>query len=109
MLHRRLAVQLCGTFASYEKNGFDQRIGKVLPRIVEQMKLEIKELRPQTQMDVDKVNIKEQLRDHHLYQLLHLVVKLSSLCPSLLTDQTHNKNMQTLAGNNQTIIIIYFM
>ncbi|XP_054276631.1 small subunit processome component 20 homolog [Macrosteles quadrilineatus] len=104
LLHRRLAVQLCGLFASQEKSGFDQRIDKVLPLIVELMKVEIKEFKPHAKTDVEKFNIKEQLKDHHLYQLLHLIVKLSSLCPSMLTDQTNMKNTQILAEGAQTLL-----
>jgi hypothetical protein len=61
--------------------------------------VEVKEFKPQVLKDVDKVNVKEQLRDHHLYQLLHLVVKLSSLCPTMMTHQDYKKDIQILAGN----------
>lgn len=44
------------------------------------------------------VNSKDQQRDHHLYQIFHLLVKVSTLCPSLLTDNTHLENVQFIAG-----------
>lgn len=51
-----------------------------------------------THVQEEGVNSKDQQRDHHLYQIFHLLVKVSSLCPSLLTDKTHLKNIQFIAG-----------
>lgn len=52
------------------------------------------------------VNSKDQQRDHHLYQIFHLLVKVSTLCPSLLTDNTHQKHVQFIAGKFMKISLV---
>lgn len=56
----------------------------------------MKDVKSHVQEEV--VNSKDQQRDHHLYQIFHLLVKVSTLCPSLLTDNTHLRNVQFIAG-----------
>ncbi|KAG8313354.1 U3 snoRNP protein [Homalodisca vitripennis] len=103
VLHRRLAVQLCGIFAGRDQANFENRLKVVLPHIISQIQEEVRELRPQAGQH-ENIDIKEQLRDHHLYQLLHLIVKLSTLCPNMMTDTIHVRNIHTLADNTQTLL-----
>lgn len=47
------------------------------------------------------VNIKEKLKDHHLYQVLHMIVKITVHCPKLLKDPMFTKEVESLAGKEK--------
>lgn len=107
ILHRRLAIQLCGIFASHDKTNFENRLPTVLPHIVNQVKLEVKDFKPKGQEE--DVNTKEHLKDHLLYQLLHLIVKVSTLCPGMLTDSAHSADVLYLAGGCHYSLVYHIL
>lgn len=103
VLHRRLAVQLCGLFAAHDSQSFVSRLGAVLPHIVREVRLEVASVEPTTHEG--QVKSKELQRDHHLYQLLHLLVKLCTLCPNMLTESGYVEMVQSLAGALCSVVI----
>ncbi|RZB39164.1 small subunit processome component 20 -like, partial [Asbolus verrucosus] len=69
--HRRLAAQLCGIFVSVEKCSFETRLPKLLPLILKQFGLEEK--------DDEEF---ERVKDHHLFQVVQMLLKICAQCPS---------------------------
>lgn len=40
----------------------------------------------------------ERMKDHHLFQVLQMLLKLSANCPSFLTSEKYEEAVSTLAG-----------
>lgn len=70
--HRRLAAQLFGIFVSVEMNLFESRLPKVLPLILKQFTLKEEE-------ENDEI---ERIKDHHLFQVLQMLLKICNNCPN---------------------------
>lgn len=75
MSHRRLAAQLCGIFVTTEKSNFEMRLPKLLPLVLHQFFL------PESDEE-DEAG--ERIKDHLLFQVLQMLLKICAQCPSFL-------------------------
>lgn len=106
--YRTLAAQLCGIFVTVEKNNFDSRLPQILPLLLKQfhanssvsdkakfekcMKLDNAKC---SQKDSD-LN-EERTKDHHLIQVLQLLLKIAHHT-SLLTNEKYKDSIDSFAG-----------
>lgn len=106
--YRTLAAQLCGIFVTVEKNDFDLRLPQVLPLLLKQfhanfstsdntesgkcMKLDNAK---QSQKDSDLKE--ERTKDHHLIQVLQLLLKIANYT-SFLTNEKYKDSIDCFAG-----------
>ncbi|XP_043461043.1 small subunit processome component 20 homolog [Leptopilina heterotoma] len=114
MMHRSLAVQLCGLFVLVEKEKFERRLNDLLPLILKQFySNDIDETKPGRFVKIQKnenedneENEKDQekLRDHHLIRLFHLLVKLSTNCTAFLKDKKLNDHIHSFAEQSQSLL-----
>ena len=82
--HRRLAAQLCGLFVESEKAEFSSRLPALMPEIVTQFSSDHKPECNGADDDEEKERKKresQKMHDHHVYQVLQLVLKISEHCP----------------------------
>lgn len=104
--HRRLAAQLCGIFVTVEKSQFGPRLPEIIPDIIQQfcngdhqngpgkfVRL------PQVKSDDDGNETKPQ--DHHLFQVLQLLLKICNHCPVILENVD---DIETLASYIQRLL-----
>ncbi|PSN56059.1 hypothetical protein C0J52_11812, partial [Blattella germanica] len=109
--HRRLAAQLCGFFVTVEKSEFENRLATVFPLILKQFSAGPAEDRPgrfvrapaleNNSADVDK---NEKVRDHLLFQVLQLMMKLSTSCPDVLGNEKWQEDMEIVTENCQVLL-----
>ncbi|XP_031840626.2 small subunit processome component 20 homolog [Nomia melanderi] len=114
--HRALAAQLCGIFVSIEKDTFESRLKEILPFILKQFhaKFDDKEepgrfVKLHTAKDVKLEmhrNIKdpERMKDHHIFQVLQLLLKISANCPAFLKKEEYKQAVSTLAEHCQSLL-----
>lgn len=117
--HRTLAAQLCGIFVNVEKEAFESRLADILPLVLKQFHAEDSEnsshepgrfvrlQKPKVQkkkktQKLGNINIKdpERMKDHHLFQVLQLCLKISANCPSLFKNAKYEDSVRSLAGEN---------
>lgn len=109
--HRTLAAQLCGIFVTVEKDEFDSRLELLLPLLLKQFYAKFyssdntesgKFIRLNNASDVQRKysNLKdpEKMKDHHLFQVLQLLLKMSAHCTSFLTNEKYNDFVCSFAG-----------
>lgn len=87
--HRKLAAQLCGLFVSVEKSSFESRLKILQPIILKQFGLDntpgkFVKVKKDEKKDDDE---QERVKDHHLFQVLQLLLKLCTNCPSFLNNR----------------------
>lgn len=104
-IYRRLSVQLCGIFIKHEKNEFKRRIETLLPVVCTHLIGNFDENQPgrfvriQTKEALEEtMDGGEVLKDHHLYQLLNMLVKLCAECPEVLTSDEFKDSLQAISG-----------
>ncbi|XP_068083874.1 small subunit processome component 20 homolog [Anabrus simplex] len=113
--HRRLAAQLCGLFVLVEKAKFEHRLRDLMPVLLLQFSNGVTEdnqpgkfvrLDNSLDIDTDKKNSdqKEQMRDHHLFQVLQLLLKLCEHCPALLKNADWRHHVETIAENAEFLL-----
>ncbi|EFA12725.1 small subunit processome component 20 homolog [Tribolium castaneum] len=88
--HRRLAAQLCGIFVTVEKALFESRLPSLLPLVLKQFGLKEEE-------DEEA----ERIKDHHLFQLLQMLLKICNNCPNFFKREEIedlSKHIQGLLG-----------
>lgn len=97
-----------------EKENFEPRLANTLPILLQQFHDDIDALKKpepghyvklHSEKENDKKrkwnsNIKdpERLKDHHLYQVLQLLLKLSGQCPGFLKNKKYNAEISSFAG-----------
>ncbi|GJQ79470.1 hypothetical protein Trydic_g16323 [Trypoxylus dichotomus] len=89
VLHRQLAAQLCGILVTVEKAAFEKRLSSLIPLIKSQFDLssnnnqpgKFVRLRKEDDMNSEKL---DKMKDHHLFQILQLLLKISAQCPAFL-------------------------
>lgn len=102
--HRRLAAQLCGFFVQIEKSSFEQRLTVLKPLLLLQFGLDnspgrfVKLNKPAKSKDTEE---HQRIKDHHLFQVLQLLLKISSQCPKFLQDK---ELIDNLANHSQTLL-----
>ncbi|XP_078042078.1 small subunit processome component 20 homolog [Augochlora pura] len=112
--HRALAAQLCGIFVSVEKDTFESRLKEVLPLILKQFhaKFDDKEepgryvkLHTDTEIKM-RPNIKdpERLKDHHMFQVLQLLLKISANCTAFLKNEEYKESVCSFAEYSQSLL-----
>ncbi|XP_057326946.1 small subunit processome component 20 homolog [Microplitis mediator] len=113
LLHRRLAVQLCGIFVSVEKESFEGHLEAVLPLILKQFRADdsengeeggrfvLKKTRRNNQVDIKDL---ERVKDHLVFQTLQLTLKISSSCQVFLKSDKYADKVQTLGEYSQSFL-----
>ncbi|KAI4482212.1 hypothetical protein M0804_008763 [Polistes exclamans] len=120
IIHRRLAAQLSGIFVVVEKGKFESRLANILPVLSQQFYdniYQFKQFKPghfvrlHSEKEKNKkfsknCNIKdpERLKDHHLYLVLQLILKLSAYCPGFLKNKKYNKEISSFAEHSQSLL-----
>ncbi|XP_046606050.1 small subunit processome component 20 homolog [Neodiprion virginianus] len=118
--HRRLAAQLCGIFITVEKQEFESRLAKLLPLVLKQfndtdsddsepgrfVRIKKQDISNSDDFRKDKKKLgdSERMRDHHLFQVLQMFLKLSSNCPSFLKDEKYEDAVCILAAHSQSLL-----
>ncbi|KAK9881414.1 hypothetical protein WA026_016304 [Henosepilachna vigintioctopunctata] len=101
--HRRMAAQLCGIFVNVEKTSFDTRLPIVIPEIMRQFSLNdyagkfVKINKYEENYSEEKIRIK----DHHYFQVLQLLLKICTHCPTFLKQKD---NVNNLASHCQSLL-----
>ncbi|XP_053970584.1 small subunit processome component 20 homolog [Hylaeus volcanicus] len=116
MMHRTLAAQLCGIFVTVEKDTFESRLNEVLPLLLKQFhaKFDDKDepgrfVKLQTTEDTElklQWNIKdpERMKDHHMFQVLQLLLKISANCAAFLKNEEHKETVRSFAEYSQHLL-----
>lgn len=99
--HRTLAAQLCGIFVAVETNEFVPRLSVVLPLLLRQFhvdsSIDVQAGRCVKLGDANS-NEPETLKDHHLFQVFQLLLKISAHCPAFLTNRKYKDSLHSFAG-----------
>lgn len=106
--YRTLAAQLCGIFVTVEKNDFDSRLSQILPLLLKQFHVKFStsdNAEFGKYMQLDNVNCtqkdsdlkKERTKDHHLIQVLQLLLKIAHYT-SLFTNEKYKDSTNTVAS-----------
>ncbi|KAG5310535.1 UTP20 protein, partial [Acromyrmex insinuator] len=112
--YRTLAAQLCGIFVTVEKNDFDSRLPQVLPLLLKQFHTNIStsdnaefekymELDNTTNLQKDSNLREERTKDHHLIQVLQLLLKIAHYT-SFLTDEKYKDFINSFAEYSQSLL-----
>lgn len=108
--HRRLAAQLCGILIIVEKSNFNSRVPELVPLIKSQFSPHLDENIPgkfvrialPKEVDIeDNEDQEAKPRDHQLFQVLQMLLKLCANCPSFL-DRTDD--IEVIAQFVQTLL-----
>ncbi|XP_012255555.2 small subunit processome component 20 homolog [Athalia rosae] len=114
--HKRLAAQLCGIFITVEKNEFEAHLTELLPLILKQFTddnsddsepgrfVRIRPHQHTTMEDDKKMDYSERMRDHHLFQVLQMLLKLAANCPNLLKSTKYEDTVSMLAAHSQSLL-----
>ncbi|KAL6428059.1 hypothetical protein ACFW04_008441 [Cataglyphis niger] len=113
--YRTLAAQLCGIFVTVEKNEFDLRLSQILPLLLKQFHANPfvsdnekpgKFVKLDNQNHLQKnLNLKdlERAKDHHLIQVLHLLLKIARYT-SLFTKEQYKDSIDSFAEYSQSLL-----
>ncbi|KYN12679.1 Small subunit processome component 20 like protein [Trachymyrmex cornetzi] len=112
--YRTLAAQLCGIFVTVEKNDFDSRLPQVLPLLLKQFHTNIStsdnaefgkymELDNTTHLQKDSNLKEERTKDHHLIQVLQLLLKIAHYT-SFLTNEKYKDFINSFAEYSQSLL-----
>lgn len=102
--HRRLAAQLCGFLVQVEKASFKSRLKVLNPLLLKQFGLDnnqgrfVKLHREKEEKDTEE---HQRVKDHHLFQVYQLLLKISAQCPSFLKEK---ELITDLAIHTQTLL-----
>ncbi|XP_015126374.1 small subunit processome component 20 homolog [Diachasma alloeum] len=106
---RGLAAQLCGIFVTVERDSFETRLGEVLPLVLKQFRLDDNEenepgkfvKRKRRKIVEEDVKDPERLKDHHLFQVLQLTLKISANCSGFLKSEKYVEEVLSLGEYSQ--------
>ncbi|KAJ8922426.1 hypothetical protein NQ315_004372 [Exocentrus adspersus] len=101
--HRRLAAQMCGIFVNVEKSDFETRLPILTPLILKQFGFDNSPgqfVKLKKEPEIENTDL-ERVKDHHLFQILQLLLKLCAHCPSFLKQ---NDTVESLATQAQTLL-----
>ncbi|XP_066592766.1 small subunit processome component 20 homolog [Prorops nasuta] len=116
--HRTLAAQLCGIFVTIEKDNFESYLKELLPLLIKQFYPEddgnntsgagrfVKLSKSDSLKDNQFKNIKdpERMKDHHLFQILQLLLKISTYCNPFLKGDQYNSSIKSFAEYAQVLL-----
>lgn len=107
VLHKRLAAQLCGIYVTVEKEAFDSRLATILPLLLRQFQCDVSDemgpgrfvkLPVENEENSSNTGSLEKIKDHHLFQVLQLLLKMAS-STSFLRNPKLQDYVTSLAGN----------
>ncbi|XP_012535697.1 small subunit processome component 20 homolog [Monomorium pharaonis] len=110
--YRTLAAQLCGIFVTVEKNDFDLRLPQILPLLLKQFHAKFSDsdnAKSEKSIKLDNVKFsekdskKERTKDHHLIQVLQLVLKIAHHT-SILTNEKYKDSVDSFAEYSQSLL-----
>ncbi|KOX69407.1 Small subunit processome component 20 like protein [Melipona quadrifasciata] len=116
VMHRTLAAQLCGIFVIVEKDTFESRLKEILPLLLKQfhadfndndepdrfVKLHIeKEIQLKTECNIKDT---EKMKDHHMFQVLQLLLKISANCTAFLKSEEYKDAVHSFAEYTQSLL-----
>ncbi|CAK9797535.1 Small subunit processome component 20 homolog [Anthophora quadrimaculata] len=115
--HRTLAAQLCGIFVTVEKDTFESRLKEVLPFLLKQfhanfddnekpgrfVKLHTQEKKTRLEMK-HNITDPERMRDHHMFQVLQLLLKISANCTAFLKKEEYKEAVRSFAEYSQSLL-----
>lgn len=120
--HRTLAAQLCGIFVTVEKDEFESRLTQVLPLLLKQFHANFSasdNTKPGAYVKLNNAkltrtkfsNLKnpEKIKDHHLFQVLQLLLKISGYCSLFLTSKKYEDSVSSCAGELFSLKRILFL
>lgn len=110
-MHRALAAQLCGIFVTVEKDAFESRLKELLPSLLKQfhaniddneepgrfVKLRTNEEMAELEM-LPSIKDPERMKDHHMFQVLQLLLKISANCTAFLKNDEYQEAVRSFAG-----------
>ncbi|CAG9813428.1 unnamed protein product [Phaedon cochleariae] len=102
--HCRLGAQLCSIFVTVEKTDFENRLPRLEPLVLKQFGLDntpgklVKVQKADNRQDPEEY---QRIKDHHLFQVLQLVLKICMHCPTFLK---HKDVVENLAVHVQTLL-----
>ncbi|XP_031356227.1 small subunit processome component 20 homolog [Photinus pyralis] len=99
ILHRQLAAQVCGLLVTIEKSTFQTRLPALLPVLLRQF--ERNQSQPGQYVLLKTAEPKDQEKDHHLFQVYQMLLKICSCCPSFLHE---TKTVQILSEYSQNLL-----
>ncbi|XP_017786283.1 PREDICTED: small subunit processome component 20 homolog [Nicrophorus vespilloides] len=106
VLHKRLAAQLCGLLIIVEKASFEDRLPNLIPLVILQFG-PINEgpgkcvLLSKDEEIIETDDKQDKNKDHHLYQVLQMILKLCTNCPNFLKD---SRTIENLAVHAQSLL-----
>lgn len=87
--HKQLAAQLCGLLVAVEKQTFESRFSTIIPILLTQFGIGDDQkpgrfvlLKKEKSNEED--NADGRIKDHHLFQVLQLLLKICAYCPDFL-------------------------
>ncbi|XP_043248533.1 small subunit processome component 20 homolog [Colletes gigas] len=116
IMHRALAAQLCGIFVIVEKDTFECRLKEILPLLLRQfhakfddkdepgrfVKLRANE---ETEFKIpSSVKDPERMKDHHMFQVLQLLLKISANCTAFLKNEEYKETVRSFAEYSQFLL-----
>ncbi|KAJ9589485.1 hypothetical protein L9F63_017302 [Diploptera punctata] len=108
--HRRLSAQLCGIFITIEKSDFVDRLDILFPVILNQFNPRCgddqpgKFVRAAPPSDISDTEKDERIKDHHLFQVLQLILKLCTCCPDILKEPRWQDDVDIVTENCQVLL-----
>ncbi|XP_073974567.1 small subunit processome component 20 homolog isoform X2 [Rhodnius prolixus] len=105
--HRRLAAQIIGLFVAAEREKFEKRLLEILPLILRQFVDDFQEKIPGRFVLLNppvSVSNDETISDHHMYHVLHMLVKIASICPNFLKNQQYLDYIETIGDSAQSLL-----
>ncbi|XP_076171321.1 small subunit processome component 20 homolog [Ptiloglossa arizonensis] len=115
IMHRILAAQLCGIFVTVEKDTFECRLKEILPLLLRQFHAKfddkdepgrfVKLHTVETELQMQS-NIKdpERMKDHHMFQVLQLLLKISANCTAFLKNEEYTEAIRLFAEYSQYLL-----
>lgn len=126
--HRRLAAQLCGLFVICEKEEFERHLPQLLPAVIAQFSFNCSDesegnpgafVKAPSMVETERkflqnddeiegsskqVSESERMRDHHVYQVMQLVLKICNHCPSWLLNREYSSHVYNLTEHAQSLL-----
>ncbi|XP_017885246.1 small subunit processome component 20 homolog [Ceratina calcarata] len=115
VMHRTLAAQLCGLFVTVENDAFESRLKEILPLLLKQFHASFDDEKPgrfvklHTEQDEQlemsgKVKDVERMKDHHMFQVLQLLLKISANCAPFLKNEEYRDSVRSFAEHSQSLL-----
>lgn len=102
--HCRLAAQLCGIFVTVERSDFESRLPSLTPLLLKQFGLDDSPgrfVKLRKEKECPDTEEHQRVNDHHLFQVLQLLLKLCAQCPLFLKQKD---TIEILAVHVQTLL-----